>query len=43
MASLAEDIVIRPVCLQDAAALWAIARQGGSVFSGPESLISKFV
>jgi hypothetical protein len=27
MASLAEDIVIRPICLQDAAALWAIARQ----------------
>lgn len=31
MASLAEDIVIRPVCLQDAAALWAIARQQGVI------------
>jgi len=31
MASLAEDIVIRPVCLQDAAALWEIARQEGVI------------
>jgi putative acetyltransferase len=29
MPSLAEDIVIRPVCLHDAAALWSIARQEG--------------
>ena len=31
MASLEEDIVIRPVGLQDAAALWAIARQEGVI------------
>ena len=31
MASLAEDIVIRPVCFQDAAALWAIAREEGVI------------
>ncbi len=31
MASMADDIVIRPVCLQDAEALWAIARQEGVI------------
>jgi hypothetical protein len=31
MASMADDIVIRPVCLQDAEALWAIARQKGVI------------
>jgi len=31
MASLVEDLVIRPVCLQDAAALWTIARQEGVI------------
>lgn len=31
MASLAEDILIRPVCLQDAPALWEIARQQGVI------------
>lgn len=31
MASMVDDIVIRPVCLQDAEALWAIARQEGVI------------
>lgn len=31
MASFVEDIVIRPVCLQDAASLWEIARQEGVI------------